>query len=49
VRRVDAVRPQAPGLFFCANWRGGISISDCIKNGHLTADEVNEFVRNVAR
>ena len=49
VRRVDAVRPQAPGLFFCANWRGGISISDCIKNGHLTADEVGGFVRTSTR
>ncbi|MDR2710177.1 MAG: protoporphyrinogen oxidase [Burkholderiales bacterium] len=43
VRRVDAIRPQAPGLFFCANWRGGISLSDCIKNGHQTADEVGAF------
>ncbi len=44
VRRVDAVRTQMPGLFFCANWRGGISVSDCIKNGHLTADETGAFL-----
>jgi oxygen-dependent protoporphyrinogen oxidase len=44
VQRVDAVRSHAPGLFFCANWRGGISVGDCIKNGHLTADEVGAFV-----
>lgn len=44
VHRVDAVRSHAPGLFFCANWRGGISLGDCIKNGHLTADEVGAFV-----
>ncbi|MDR0250710.1 MAG: protoporphyrinogen oxidase [Burkholderiales bacterium] len=44
VQRVDAVRSHAPGLFFCANWRGGISVGDCIKNGHLTADEVGAFM-----
>jgi oxygen-dependent protoporphyrinogen oxidase len=44
VQRVDVVRSHAPGLFFCANWRGGISLGDCIKNGHLTADEVGAFV-----
>ncbi|MCL2297446.1 MAG: protoporphyrinogen oxidase [Proteobacteria bacterium] len=44
VQRVDAVRAQVPGLFFCANWRGGISLGDCVKNGHLTADEVGTFV-----
>ncbi|MDR0247746.1 MAG: protoporphyrinogen oxidase [Burkholderiales bacterium] len=44
VHRVDAVRTHAPELFFCANWRGGISLGDCVKNAHLTADEVSAFV-----
>ncbi|MDR2016262.1 MAG: protoporphyrinogen oxidase [Burkholderiales bacterium] len=44
VRRVETVQKHAPGLFFCANWRGGISISDCIKNGHLVADETDAFI-----
>ncbi|MCL2310018.1 MAG: protoporphyrinogen oxidase [Proteobacteria bacterium] len=43
VHRIDAVRAQAPGLFFCANWRGGISLGDCVKSAHLTADEVGAF------
>ncbi|MDR0771201.1 MAG: protoporphyrinogen oxidase [Burkholderiales bacterium] len=44
VRRVEAVRKHAPGLFFCANWRGGISVSDCIKNGYQTADDIDTFI-----
>ena len=48
VRRVDAVKTHAPGLFFCASWRGGISVNDCIKNGHLTAEETGDFIRREA-
>jgi oxygen-dependent protoporphyrinogen oxidase len=44
VRRVEAIQKQAPGLFFCASWRGGISVGDCIKNGHQAADDVGAFV-----
>jgi oxygen-dependent protoporphyrinogen oxidase len=44
VRRVEAIRKQAPGLFFCASWRGGISVGDCIKNGHQAADDIGAFV-----
>jgi oxygen-dependent protoporphyrinogen oxidase len=44
VRRVEAIQKQAPGLFFCASWRGGISVGDCIKNGHQAADDIGAFV-----
>ncbi|MDR2014140.1 MAG: protoporphyrinogen oxidase [Azoarcus sp.] len=40
VRRVEAIQKQAPGLFFCASWRGGISVGDCIRNGHQVADDI---------
>jgi oxygen-dependent protoporphyrinogen oxidase len=29
-----------PGLFFCANYRGGISVADCTKSGHATAERI---------
>jgi oxygen-dependent protoporphyrinogen oxidase len=29
-----------PGLRFCANYRGGVAVGDCIKAGHATADAV---------
>ena len=47
VRRVDAVRAHAPGLFFCCNWRGGISVGDCIKNGCQTAEETGAFIESL--
>ena len=46
VRRVDAVRAHVPGLFFCSNWRGGISVGDCIKNGCQTAEEAGAFIES---
>lgn len=44
LRHIDALRAHVSGLFFCANWRGGISVNDRIKNGYLTADEIRSFL-----
>ena len=38
VARAEAAAKVLPGLFFCASWTGGVSVGDCIKNGHLVAD-----------
>jgi oxygen-dependent protoporphyrinogen oxidase len=41
--RIDALeRAEAAhdGLFFCANYRGGIAVSDCIKSGHAVAGRI---------
>ena len=38
--RADAARRVLPGLFFCANWTGGVAVGDCIKSGHGCADAV---------
>jgi protoporphyrinogen/coproporphyrinogen III oxidase len=35
---------EHPGLFFCANYRGGVSISDCISRGTETAQWVAEHL-----
>lgn len=40
VARAEAAQQALPGLFFCANWKGGVAVGDCIKNGHLSADAV---------
>jgi protoporphyrinogen/coproporphyrinogen III oxidase len=37
---VDAAERALPGLFFCANYRGGISVGDCIKSAHAMAERV---------
>jgi oxygen-dependent protoporphyrinogen oxidase len=47
---LDRVLPAAeaetewPGLAFCANWRGGVSVSDCVKNGHATAERLHALL-----
>lgn len=34
-----------PGLFFCANYRGGVSVGDCIKSADRSAGAVTAFLR----
>lgn len=41
---VERLEAAQPGLRFCANWRGGISVADCIKSAHATADAVAQFL-----
>jgi oxygen-dependent protoporphyrinogen oxidase len=33
VQRAEAARQAWPGLFFCANWKGGVSVGDRIEQG----------------
>lgn len=37
---LDAAEHDLPGLHFCANFRGGISVADCIKSGHAVAARI---------
>ncbi len=45
VARAEAATRALPGLFLCASWRGGVSVGDCIKNGHLEADAAATYLR----
>jgi oxygen-dependent protoporphyrinogen oxidase len=45
VARAEAAQRTLPGLYFCANWKGGVSVGDCIKNGHLEADKAAAYLR----
>jgi len=40
IARVEEAERAAPGLYFCANYRGGVSIGDCVKAGHATAERI---------
>lgn len=40
VQRVEAARRAWPGLFFCANWKGGVSVGDRIQQGRDEAAAV---------
>jgi oxygen-dependent protoporphyrinogen oxidase len=42
----DAERAR-PGLFFCGSYRGGVSVGDCIKSAHATADAATRFLVGV--
>ncbi|MCU0896489.1 MAG: protoporphyrinogen oxidase [Burkholderiales bacterium] len=44
VARVERLSGEQPGLFTCANWRGGISVGDCIKAAYATAERVGRFL-----
>jgi oxygen-dependent protoporphyrinogen oxidase len=49
VAAVDAAAAALPGLHFCANWRGGVSFGDCIKNGQATAEAVQAALQHEAK
>ena len=36
-----------PGIYFCSNFYRGISIGDCVKNAFETADNIENFLRQV--
>jgi len=44
LRGIDEAERALPGLRFCANYRGGISVGDCIKSADATADAVKRFL-----
>jgi oxygen-dependent protoporphyrinogen oxidase len=37
---ISAAESNTAGLFFCANYRGGIAVGDCVMNGERTAAKV---------
>jgi oxygen-dependent protoporphyrinogen oxidase len=37
---VETAERANPGLYLCANYRGGISVGDCIKSGHAMAERI---------
>jgi len=42
IGRFESIEMQNPGLHFAGNFRGGISVPDCIKNGIKMAEKVSE-------
>jgi oxygen-dependent protoporphyrinogen oxidase len=46
-RFFDDFEKRNPGLFISGNFRGGISVGDCIKNADLVCDKINvQFTMN---
>ena len=45
IAAVERAEAANPGLRFCANWRGGVSVADCIKSAHAATEELAKFLR----
>jgi oxygen-dependent protoporphyrinogen oxidase len=45
IAQIEEAERDVPGLFFCANYRGGVSIGDCIRSADATAARVASFLR----
>lgn len=44
IAAVERAEAALPGLRFCANWRRGVSVADCIKSAHEAAESLLEFL-----
>jgi oxygen-dependent protoporphyrinogen oxidase len=44
--RAEAAESALSGLFLCASYRGGVSVGDCIKSAHETANRVVANLRS---
>jgi oxygen-dependent protoporphyrinogen oxidase len=40
MQKVDDVEAANPGLYYCANYRGGISVGDCVKSAHAVVERM---------
>ena len=43
--QIEDAERDLPGLFFCANYRGGVSIGDCIRAADGIAERAGAFLR----
>lgn len=40
IEALEEFEDKTRGIFFCANYRGGIAVGDCVMNAHATAERV---------
>ena len=48
LRDVEAAEAAVPGLFFCANYRGGVSVGDRIERGDAMAVRIDDHLSRYA-
>jgi protoporphyrinogen/coproporphyrinogen III oxidase len=44
IAQVEETERAYPGGFFCGNYRGGVSIGDCIQSAHRAVGEIAAFL-----
>ena len=49
VAELEAAERALPGLFFRANYRGGISVGDCVASGRAAAETIASFLAATRR
>jgi oxygen-dependent protoporphyrinogen oxidase len=47
-RYFETFESNNPGIFLSGNYRGGISVGDCIKNSELTVKRICEYINRTA-
>ncbi len=47
-RYFETFESNNPGIFLSGNYRGGISVGDCIKNSELTVKRITEYINRGA-
>ncbi len=43
--RADAAQAALPGLYLCGSWKGGVSVGDCVRNGHGVGEAVAAWLQ----
>jgi oxygen-dependent protoporphyrinogen oxidase len=41
---IERLESKYHGLYICSNYRGGISVGDCVINGETTAERIQEYL-----
>jgi oxygen-dependent protoporphyrinogen oxidase len=45
IEAIELCEKDNPGLFFCSNYRGGISVGDCVMSSDRTSSDVLSYVK----
>lgn len=45
-RSLEECEQKNPGLFFCSNYRGGISVGDCVMSADRTSHEILSYLKS---
>jgi len=45
IEAIEGFEKSNPGLFICSNYRGGISVGDCVMSAERTAKSIEEYIR----